>query len=574
MPRQLTIAYIGNFKPSWSTENHVARSLEALGHDVGHYQEDDPVTWAMPPDLLAHYDLVLWTRTWHLPQFDQSGLLARCREQGIPTVGYHLDRWWGLDREHQVYEEPFFQVDLLVTAEGGRAKEWTDAGVHHLWLPPGVVADECGRGTPRREYEADVLFLGNAHRYHPEWLPHRRRLVAELRRRYRHRFKLLPTPGGPQVRGADLADLFASVKVVVGDSCLAGGATHYWSDRIPETLGRGGFLVHPRVEGMAEWYQDGRHLALYELGDWQEMHDLIGRYLDRPDLRAEYTERGMELVRTRDTYAHRMQTVLDHLVQLGLLPSGELRGAGGKTTVRSPQGARATFDLRLGSSDGLVVDEVWHENVYRLEPGDVEGGVVVDLGANVGAFTLWALAHGAAAVLAYEPEGDNFQALCRNLDLNAPAAEGGLYDAKRRAVLGTPGQAALVPGRPGHEGSAHLIPPVDMVTTDHVLVQCEAIDDVLRKALHLAKLQDVDPPEVAVLKLDVEGSEYPIIEALALPLLGSVLRMVIEFHGPGWGGTSPDQVGQLLVKLAEHGHVETLGRPSVGGYVYWRRYDT
>ena len=35
-----TIAYIGNFEPFWSTENHVKLSLEELGHKVIPLQEN------------------------------------------------------------------------------------------------------------------------------------------------------------------------------------------------------------------------------------------------------------------------------------------------------------------------------------------------------------------------------------------------------------------------------------------------------------------------------------------------------------------------------------------------------
>jgi FkbM family methyltransferase len=576
--KPLVVVELGNFRPSHSTETHLARSLESLGHTVVRLQEDEPEAWDAVAVLAHTPDFLLWTRTWHLPQFDQLGLLARCREACIPTVAFHLDRWIGLDREHQIHDEAMFRCELVVTADGGHDAEWAEAGVNHLWMPPGVVEDECGPGTPRSAWRADVAFLGSATRYHAEWLPYRQELLYKLRSRYRQRFKVFPRPGQRQIRGADLADLFASVKVMVGDSCLAGGQTHYTSDRVPETLGRGGFLIHPAVEGMP--YTDGVHLVTYELGNWPQLFERIDHYLAHEDERRRIAEQGMELVRTRDTYRHRMESLIDHLRETGMLRERSLAGRGGRVTVFD-RGASATFDLREGSSDGLIVDEVWRENVYRLDPADVTGGVVVDLGANVGAFSLWALAHGAAMIHAYEPEPGNYDQLRFNL-IDANRMHG--WDIAREAVLGESGGAWMMRGAIGHEGDARVCTG-EVVDKVHLLldVRVASINAVLDRARHQGEPEPGGQPEgtwpyslrareVAVLKLDVEGSEYDIMDGLDPTLLRHIRRIVMEFHVPPPGTTFG--LGAMVAKLAEHGHVEVLGRPSVGGYIWWRRYET
>ena len=40
------------------------------------------------------------------------------REKGRPIVAFHLDRWWDLNREHQIVDEPYFRCSLVVTADG------------------------------------------------------------------------------------------------------------------------------------------------------------------------------------------------------------------------------------------------------------------------------------------------------------------------------------------------------------------------------------------------------------------------------------------------------------------------
>jgi spore maturation protein CgeB len=108
------------------------------------------------------------------------------------------------------------------------------------------------------------------------------------------------------------------VQILVGDSCLLG--SHYTSDRIPETLGRGGFLLHPETEGLRDLYPEGT-LVTWPLGDWQELRWLIDYYLDRPDERHAIAEAGRGWVMAFHTYEVRMRTMFDVLTGRGLLPA-------------------------------------------------------------------------------------------------------------------------------------------------------------------------------------------------------------------------------------------------------------
>src|SRR4051812_20148154 len=127
------VLYIGNFEPLHSTENHIWRALRNNGHQVRAMQENDPINFnhlAHDADAFEKVDMVLWTRTgWDWDRIypggeakalnDQHLFLRRARMEAVPVVGYHLDIWWGLKRQHQIRTEPFFGVDLLVTADGG-----------------------------------------------------------------------------------------------------------------------------------------------------------------------------------------------------------------------------------------------------------------------------------------------------------------------------------------------------------------------------------------------------------------------------------------------------------------------
>lgn len=299
------VTYFGNFRPPHSTENHVMQALEALGDEVDARQENDLEAWGPVPDS----DLVLWTRTWDLPDFPQRTMLDACAARGIPTVGFHLDRWWGLDRQHEITEHPFFSCSLVITADGGHDDEWKTAGVNHHWMPPAVSEFECRPGLADFDaYGNDVTFVGSWGGYHPEW-PHRAQLIAHLQEWFDEdgRLGLWPKPNQEAVRGAPLRDLYASTKVCVGDSCLVPPIHHYWSDRIPETLGRGGFLLHPHVDGLDEYYTPGEHLVCWTLGDWDELRELIEYYVSHDDERQKIADAGRDHVLAHHTYTERMR---------------------------------------------------------------------------------------------------------------------------------------------------------------------------------------------------------------------------------------------------------------------------
>jgi hypothetical protein len=301
----------------------VARALEANGHEVVAFHEQR-FDWnaKQVPDV----GFVLWTHTHGFaPQRThrhQARFLEAMRRRGIPTVGYHLDRWWDLRREHQVREEPFFRCALVCTADGGNQDRFAERGIEHVWFPPGVSAGECEPGTFRPELASDVAFVGSWQGgYHPE-SAHRAELVEWLRATYGDRCRFWPAPGEHAVRGEALRDLYASVKVLVGDSCLVGtGKNHsYISDRIPESLGRGGLLVHPYVEGVTDGtlYEDGEHLVTWNAGAWSELATHLDALLEDDGARTRIAKAGREHVLATATYEIRVRELTDLLAERGL----------------------------------------------------------------------------------------------------------------------------------------------------------------------------------------------------------------------------------------------------------------
>lgn len=317
------IAYCGNYSVPWTTETHIAWSLEALGHEVTRIQEG--ATPALDiPELVKEHDLFAWTQTYSLAYeggtvADRLAMLDHIRGQGIPSVGLHLDRWWGISREDQIREEPFFRVDRLFTADGAHDEEWAAEGIRHHWMPPGICECETHLGSSQPRFARDVGFVGSWQGgYHPE-STHRRELIEHLRAWYPAR-RLGLWPRGRAIRGRELANLYASVKVLVGDSCLVDDRGRYFSDRIPETLGRGGLLVHPLISGVTPGlYEPGEHLLCWTPGDWNALRLLIEEALVDPVARARISARGREHVIEHHTYTVRMRQMLEMLRDEGVL---------------------------------------------------------------------------------------------------------------------------------------------------------------------------------------------------------------------------------------------------------------
>lgn len=337
------VVQIGNFEPPHSTENHLKRALQVNEHEVLALQENGHRLWeniGKDGHGRSAVDFVMWTRTpWDYTRHGyksqeealmlQLQFLNRMRKLGIPTVSYHLDLWHGLDREHQL-DEPYFQTDLVITADGGHEDNFAKRGINHVWFPPGVSRAECEPGTFRDEFHSPIAFVGSwQNNYHRE-STHRHELVAWLQQHYARDCAFWPKPGHNSVRGSDLRDLYASVDVVVGDSAFAGQIPNYWSDRIPETLGRGAYLLHPMVPGLETQFEISNrrpgiqhfsmaHLSAWEAGDWAELDREIKWALDDADTRRSIASHGRHHVLQHHTYERRMEQLVLLLREQDLL---------------------------------------------------------------------------------------------------------------------------------------------------------------------------------------------------------------------------------------------------------------
>jgi Glycosyl transferases group 1 len=301
-----TVAFLGNFEAHESTESMVKWALtQRLNIHVEMLQENK-VNLAAIREAMEWNDLFLWVRTpgWlQVQEQEMWDFLDELRKKyKKPSVSLHLDKFWGIPaREERIGKDAFWRTDHVWTADGSRQDDFLYRGVKHHWMRPAVSEEYCHPGRPYDHLKCDVLFVG-AKDYHEEY-PFRRQLVEFLETTYGDRFKHVTN-----VRGHELNNVYASAKVAVGD-CIFAGTPNYWSDRVPETCGRYGLLLHPKVEGLKVY------VPTYKPQDLQSLHEEIEKLLELPDSRRVYMRyRAAGHVRHNDTWTIRMKEILGGLL--------------------------------------------------------------------------------------------------------------------------------------------------------------------------------------------------------------------------------------------------------------------
>lgn len=202
------------------------------------------------------------------------------------------------------------------------------------------------------------------------------------------------------------------------------------------------------------------------------------------------------------------------------------------------------FDLREDyETDPIVVREIWEENVYEVTENHFnKGGVVIDLGANIGTFSIYA-AHFGAIVYAVEPEPHNREALEKNILLNnmnnkihiLPYA---ISDYKGTAVINDSGGGSTI------KDDGIFGTEVEVMSLDNLFA--------------LYHIENVD-----VLKIDVEGAELEIVLGASKENLNKCKYIAMEFDI-----RSGNHMGDMVQKLSETHHVRTMGSWERGGMIW------
>ena len=191
----------------------------------------------------------------------------------------------------------------------------------------------------------------------------------------------------------------------------------------------------------------------------------------------------------------------------------DVKVPGGTLRFHSPT-ARSLHDTNSLMDDGEPETIAWLDSLP-------EGGVLWDIGANVGAFALYAAKVRGLKVLAFEPSAQSFAALQKNIELN------GLSDRIDAYCLAFDDENKLDYLYMANSGAGH-----SMHGFGHAENVRGAIAGAVKQAvpgLTIATFCDlfgVAPPDYV--KLDVDGNEDKILRGGEFVLKGCVQSMICE----------------------------------------------
>jgi len=216
----MKFGYYGNFNMSWSTETYIADALERAGHIV--------IRIDMNNTNLVDCDYIIFAK------LSKRDIILKVRKAGIPSICWVFDLYRGCVFRNNK-NIPHFEADIVITTDGDDEYYTIRQGVHK---PEKIMIEG------KKIY--DVIFVGT-----PYSFGGRKEMIKQVKPKVFN-----------NVRGLALNKLLGQSKIVLGDSYPA---SNYWSNRIYEITGRGGFLIHPKVKGLPEY------IPQFERGKEKEM---------------------------------------------------------------------------------------------------------------------------------------------------------------------------------------------------------------------------------------------------------------------------------------------------------------
>ncbi len=211
------------------------------------------------------------------------------------------------------------------------------------------------------------------------------------------------------------------------------------------------------------------------------------------------------------------------------------------------------FWCRPGSSDLMSVWDIFTSQKHSdyLSQFQVrKGDNVVDIGANIGVFSLQACQAG-ATVTAYEPMADTCKVMQANVNANGMSDRIAVV---RKGVAQDSGSREIFLGNRNHSMSCSFFPH-ENTSADSVTIQTIAFADVL--AAHT---------RIDFLKIDCEGAEFEFLVPGCN--LSNVDRIVLEYHEI----TPEFRKGTLEAVLRHRGFITQVKpwKPGHGIIYAWR----
>jgi len=289
----MNITYLGNFnKPlTDATERHIKHAFEKLGHKVTMVDETEFAN--LKEDSVDRPDVkILNTKAdmflFHKGEIGADMLIKLLNYVTCDKVCWYFDKIFP-DREEYIDMVSAYANYVVVTDDTYIRRH----KYNNLYcVRQGIGNEDLKPGKYREEYDYDVVFTGNIYEGREDF-------ERMLNSKYGKKFKVIS-----DAFGQDLVDLCHTAKIVVAPTYP--GDEFYWSSRIYQVIGSGGFLVHPDFYGMD--FEEGKHFAGYK-GD-AEMIRTIDYYLEHPEDRKKIQAEGYKFCNAEYSYTKRVEELL------------------------------------------------------------------------------------------------------------------------------------------------------------------------------------------------------------------------------------------------------------------------
>lgn len=226
---------------------------------------------------------------------------------------------------------------------------------------------------------------------------------------------------------------------------------------------------------------------------------------------------------------------------------------------------RRRLDVRIGGLRWLIegassqlggIHDVVLAHEYDAFPGFVAppGGTTVDIGANVGAYSLWQWTnmnrHG--TIVAVEASPSTSTVLHRNLDANQASVV--VVEAAVWSLNGT--VEFVASDRSSSTAGVSETLDLDLVRGGvRLIVEAMTLDALL-------DLEALSGGVIDVLKLDVEGAELEVLSAAAATTFERIRRLVVEVDERTWIGVQSVLAAAGFELVGRHRNVGYFSRTS------------
>ncbi|WP_295124105.1 FkbM family methyltransferase [uncultured Chitinophaga sp.] len=183
------------------------------------------------------------------------------------------------------------------------------------------------------------------------------------------------------------------------------------------------------------------------------------------------------------------------------------------------------------------VDELFFKEIYKTNFA-VPAPYIIDCGAHIGLSVVYfKTQYPQSAVVAFEPDASNFELLKKNVASmqlsNVDLRQEAVWIEDKTLQFSSEGSMSSRIGEPAHKAKT---------------IDVKAI-----------RLYDMLAKKVDLLKIDIEGAEYPVMKDIE-PRLENVDRLFLEYHGRF---EENNKLQELLEMLTRNGFYYTLNEASM-----------